>query len=385
MTDGQSAAGARASSLGAARPAARGARSSADASHRETPCRDQRGHGLLIEPDGSVQIWHDGRVRTTARCSASVPQGSLPPYTLAKVPGLTGVVAAAAGGACSFAVRADGTLLAWGINGGNGKLGTTPLSFFEERAFWGPDSNVPVPLAVRFDAIDVSSMNDHALALTRDGRVYAWGTGDKGQLGIGPMPVIKFRHRSPSAYPYTPFPVEIAGLSGVIAISAGYAHSLAVMKDGTVRAWGENRWGEVGDGTTAVRNAPVVVPGVKDAVGVAAGSGFSAAVLARRDGDDLGQPDSRRARAHAGQRQPRRSGAGARAWRQRRAENRGRTHSRDRAHRGRHHHLLGRAGCDSAGVARRTWLRPSSRDSPASSRSPRTRTRRWPCSRADGS
>ena len=198
------------------------------------------------------------------------------------MPGLTGIVAVATGGACSFAVRADGTILTWGFNAGNGKLGTTPRAFFEERASWGPNSNVPVPLAVRLDAIDVSTMNDHVLALSRDGRVFAWGTGDKGQLGIGPMPVIKFLHRSPSAMPYMPFPVEVAGLSGVIAISAGSTHSLAVMKDGTVRAWGENRWGEVGDGTTSVRHAPVVVPGVKDAVGVAAGSGFSAAVL--RDG-----------------------------------------------------------------------------------------------------
>jgi alpha-tubulin suppressor-like RCC1 family protein len=198
------------------------------------------------------------------------------------VPGLTGIVAAEAGVACSFAVRGDGTLLTWGINSGNGKLGTTPLSFFEERASWGPHSSVPVPLAVPFEAIDVSTMRDHTLALTRDARVYAWGSGDKGQLGIGPMPVIKFRYETPSAYPYAPFPIQIAGLSGVLAISAGFAHSLAVMKDGTVRAWGENRWGEVGDGTTAGRNAPVVVPAVKDAVGVAAGQGFSAAVL--RDG-----------------------------------------------------------------------------------------------------
>jgi len=239
-------------------------------------------HGLLVEPDGSVQIWHRGGVNRLDAILGFGPQGSLEPFTLAKVPGLTGVVAAQAGAASSFAVRADGTLLTWGVNAGNGRLGTTPLSFFEERAFWGPDANVPVPLAVRFDAIDVSTMNNHALALTRDGRVFAWGTGDKGQPGIGPMPVVKFRHESPSAYPYVPFPVEIAGLSGVLAISAGYAHSLAVMKDGTVRAWGENRWGEVGDGTTSVRNAAVVVPGVKDAVGVAAGQGFSAAVL--RDG-----------------------------------------------------------------------------------------------------
>jgi alpha-tubulin suppressor-like RCC1 family protein len=117
------------------------------------------------------------------------------------------------------------------------------------------------------------------LALTRDGRVYAWGTGDKGQLGIGPMPIIKFRYQTPSAGSYIPFPVEIAGLSGVTAISTGRAHSLALMKDGSVRAWGENRWGEVGDGTTVMRHAPVVVSGVRDAVAVAAGEGISAAVL----------------------------------------------------------------------------------------------------------
>jgi alpha-tubulin suppressor-like RCC1 family protein len=76
-----------------------------------------------------------------------------------------------------------------------------------------------------------------------------------------------------------PFPYEIPGLSGVVGISAGYTHSLAVLKDGTVRAWGENISGEVGDGTTAVRHAPVVVPGIKDAVGVAAGQGISAALL----------------------------------------------------------------------------------------------------------
>lgn len=236
-------------------------------------------HGLLIAPDGSVHVWHRGGFNGVEAILGLGPQGALPPQTLATVPALTGIVAAAAGVACSFAVRADGTLLTWGVNSGNGKLGTTSLAFFQERASWGPNANAPVPLAVPFDAVDVSTMNDHVLALTRDGRVYAWGTGDKGQLGIGPMPVITFRYESPSAYPYTPFPIEIAGLSGVTAISAGYAHSLAVMEDGTVRAWGENRWGEVGDGTTSMRHGPVVVPGVKGAVGVAAGQGFSAAVL----------------------------------------------------------------------------------------------------------
>lgn len=254
-----------------------GAQTRASAKHRVVA---HKGHGLLIEPDGTVRIWH--RANQGDRIEALLglgPGGSLAPFTLARVPGLAGVVAAAVGPSCSFVITPDGTLLAWGINGGNGRLGTTPPAFFEERVSWGPDANAPVPLAVPFAAAAVSSQNDHTLALTRDGRVYAWGTGDKGQLGVGPMPVIRFRTRSPSAMPYSPYPLEIPGLSGVAAISAGYTHSLALMKDGTVRAWGENRWGEVGDGTTVTRNAPVVVTGVRNAVAVAAGSGFSAALL----------------------------------------------------------------------------------------------------------
>jgi alpha-tubulin suppressor-like RCC1 family protein len=263
--------------LAAVTPAAR-VQTRATAKHRVAL---DAGHGLLLEPDGTVQIWHTNRQSDGLGALLGLgPNHSLPAYTLARLPALTDVVAVEAGTSCSFAVRRDGTLLAWGINGGNGRLGTTPQSFFETRASWGPDSNVPVPLAVTFDAVDVSSQNNHVLALARDGRVYAWGTGDKGQLGIGPMPVIRFRTRTPSAMPYMPFPVEIPGLSVVAAISAGYTHSLALMKDGTVRAWGENRWGEVGDGTTVKRDAPVAVPGVRNAVAVAAGGGFSAAVLA---------------------------------------------------------------------------------------------------------
>ncbi len=180
----------------------------------------------------------------------------------------------------SFAVLADGRLLSWGLNAGNGLLGTTPLSWVEVRASWGPNSNTPVPLVTKFDAVDVSTQEDHVLALSRDGSVYAWGNGDKGQLGIGPLPIINFRTRTPSAMTYVPFPVRVPDLGDVIAISAGRAHSLALLKDGTLRAWGDNRWGQVGDGTTTNRNRPVPVQGVRNAVAIATGgNGFSTALL----------------------------------------------------------------------------------------------------------
>ncbi|MGE0464785.1 MAG: RCC1 domain-containing protein [Vicinamibacterales bacterium] len=240
-------------------------------------------HGFLLEPGGTLQAWQlrPGDKDTAIDALGLGDNRPLAPYTIAPVPGLTNVVKAAAGSACSFAVLGDGRLLSWGLNAGDGLLGTTPLSVVETLASWGPNSNRPVPLVTRFDAVDVSAGGSHVLALSRDGAVYAWGRGDKGQLGIGALPVIRFKTRTPSAMPYVPFPVRLPGLADVAGISAGSTHSLAVLKDGTVRAWGENRWGQLGDGTTTNRDAPVTVPGVANAVAVAAGgNGFSAALLA---------------------------------------------------------------------------------------------------------
>lgn len=240
-------------------------------------------HGFLLEPGGTLRGWQirPGDKDTAIDALGLGDTRPLAPYTLTPVPGLANVVKAAAGSGCSFAVLGDGRLLSWGLNAGNGLLGTTPLSVVETLASWGPNSNRPVPLVTAFDAVDVSAGGAHVVALARGGAVYAWGRGDKGQLGIGPLPVIKFKTRSPSAMPYVPFPVRLPGLADVSAISAGSTHTLALLKDGTVRAWGENRWGEVGDGTTTNRDAPVTVPGVGKAVAVAAGgNGFSAALLA---------------------------------------------------------------------------------------------------------
>ncbi len=239
-------------------------------------------HGLLLEPAGTLKTWliqerSDGLAPEWLGLGHNRP---LSAFTLVAIPSLTNVVTAAAGNGCSFAVLSDGRLLSWGWNSGTGRLGTTPLSTLEVTAYWGPNSNTPVPVVTKFDAVDVSSQDEHVLALARDGSVYAWGRGNKGQLGIGPLPVIKFKTHAPSAMTYVPFPVRVPDLTDVVAISSGRSHSLALLKDGTVRAWGENRWGEVGDGTTSNRDRPVPVQGVSNAIAISTGGdGFSAALL----------------------------------------------------------------------------------------------------------
>ena len=73
----------------------------------------------------------------------------------------------------------------------------------------------------------------HALALTADGKVYAWGGGEKGQLGNG--------YNEDSNYP-----VLVNGITNAVDIAAGENHSVALMADGTVYAWGSNESGQIG-------------------------------------------------------------------------------------------------------------------------------------------
>jgi alpha-tubulin suppressor-like RCC1 family protein len=68
-------------------------------------------------------------------------------------------------------------------------------------------------------------------------------------------------------------------LSGVIAISTGALHSCVVLSNGTVKCWGSNNWGQLGDGSTASSATPVTVSGIDNAVAIGADDEHSCAVL----------------------------------------------------------------------------------------------------------
>jgi alpha-tubulin suppressor-like RCC1 family protein len=174
------------------------------------------------------------------------------------VSGLTFVTSVAAGGRHSLALLADGTVVAWGANG-YGQLGDGETSM----------SSVPVAVEGLSGVKAISAGADHSLALLTDGTVMAWGDNESGQLGIG------------SSVEDVEAPVAVKGLSGVKAISAGADHSLALLTDGTVMAWGENESGQLGDGKTANSSVPVAVKGLSGVAAISAGGEFSLALLAK--------------------------------------------------------------------------------------------------------
>jgi alpha-tubulin suppressor-like RCC1 family protein len=159
-----------------------------------------------------------------------------------------------AGANRSLALKDDGTVWAWGRNY-YGQLGDGTYN----------DSSTPVEVKVKDNdgtlvpltgVTALAAGATHSLALKNDGTVFAWGDNELGQLGDG----------TKGDYASSHTPVKVAGLSDVKAIAAGYPHSLALKNDGTVFAWGRNRSGELGDGTNANKNTPVQVKG-KDGAG----------------------------------------------------------------------------------------------------------------------
>jgi alpha-tubulin suppressor-like RCC1 family protein len=157
-------------------------------------------------------------------------------------------------------VRKDGSVWCWGENG------FSQLGYFSvERA--NPKAHSVGSLGG--PATQVSAGILHTCARLRDGTARCWGANAKGQLGTGKAAEV----------PATG-PVAVAGLSGIAEIAAGSFFTCARLDDGTVRCWGANESGQLGDGTTQDRLSPVQVEGVAGAVEIAAGNAFACARLA---------------------------------------------------------------------------------------------------------
>ena len=144
-----------------------------------------------------------------------------------------------AGGLFTCGIAVDATVWCWGDNN-HGQLG---YGVTNDKA---TAQQVQLPEAV--NATSLSAGGEHVCALTDNGDVYCWGRNIEGQLGLGNTTS-------------TSLPLKAITPTGksVSALSAGQRHTCAIFDDGTVGCWGQNTYGQLGDGTTDDRSTPSTV------------------------------------------------------------------------------------------------------------------------------
>jgi alpha-tubulin suppressor-like RCC1 family protein len=239
-------------------------------------------HSLALTSDGQVAAWgsnSSGQLGTGGSSS-----GSAAPVAVFR----SGVLAdklvtdIAAGQSHSVALLSDGTMVAWGANSsgqlgtGNTTQSTLPVAVLSNGALAG----------IRFVAIAAGA--NHTLALSSDGRVFSWGSNQSGQLGRG---------SSNSSTPVAITGGGMLGGQPVIAIAAGASHSLALAANGRVFAWGLGSSGQLGIGNTSPYFSPTAVStsGVlsgKSIVAIAAGANHSLAIDSNGSGYAWGSNSS---------------------------------------------------------------------------------------------
>ena len=111
------------------------------------------------------------------------------------------------------------------------------------------------------DIIQVSRGGAHTLFLKADGTVWATGFNYFGQIGIGTLGAFYNAYNTPQ---------KVLNLTNIVQVSAGSLHSLALKSDGTVWSWGHNGFGQLGDESYAISSTPTQVHNLSGAVQIAA-------------------------------------------------------------------------------------------------------------------
>jgi len=214
-------------------------------------------HVVALRSDGTVWAWGDN-----SEGELGIGSDDFSRNVPVQVPGLTNVIQIAVGIAHTVAVKADGTVWAWGRND-TGELGDGTTD----------SSNVPVQVSSIGNVVKVAA-SFHNVAMKADGTIWAWGYNNNGQIGDGT--------RNNNRLIPVPVPIPDVGPLKIVDVAVGWRHSLAVRSDGTVWGWGLNGEGELGTGVRDISISPVQVPNFGNAKAVV--GGYLHSVALKSDG-----------------------------------------------------------------------------------------------------
>ncbi len=193
--------------------------------------------------------------------------------TATPIPSMTDVKQIASGKSHACALKNNGEVYCWGDN----SLGQLGIGSTES-------SSQPKKVSSISGAVSITAGRYHTCTLLKTGDVKCWGEGNFGQLG---------NNRQDTAQTT---PVAVQDLNGKArAITAGNNHTCALLTTGTVKCWGANDLGQIGNGTRTLQLTPAPVSNLKNdavhAVGIAAGGNHSCAVLSDSSAKCWGQND----------------------------------------------------------------------------------------------
>ena len=220
-----------------------------------------RDHTCAILTDGSARCWGDnarGQLGDDSRVDRNTPVA---------VEGLSDALVTVGGGQFqTCALAADGDLHCWGSNN-RGQLGDGTLE----------SSRTPVRvIAFPSDAKGLAVGTEFSCALDQTGKAFCWGSNRARQLGQGAPGI----HTVPILVNAATMPEGGTPISGIPTIAGGRYHSCLITPNRGVQCWGRNSDGQLGDGTTEARTRPINVPGLTSGVvGLALGAEHSCALL----------------------------------------------------------------------------------------------------------